>query len=195
MKKLTIYFLSLTCLLSSALLSNGQSGPKFGHINTNQLLFIMPQRKAALNILEQYAKTLDQQLTEMTQELKTKVEEYQSREEEWLEEIKNAKTVEIREMENRIRVFRRTAQNAVQKKEADAMQPIIQKVQTAIREVSLREGYAYVFDTASAGLLVAPEGDDIFELVKVALGLDDELLLPPVAKESPPETEADAEEN
>ncbi len=163
-------------LLSSAVISHGQAEEKLGHINTNQLIFSMPQRKAAQKVLQEYAKTLDQQLKEMTGELKTKVEEYQAKESDWLEEIKNAKTVEIREIENRIREFQRTAQEAVQKKENESMQPIAQSVRDAIREVATREGYTYVFDSGAGSLLVAPQSDDLFDLVKEALGLDDELL-------------------
>lgn len=176
MKKLTIYFLGMAFLLSSAVISHGQAEEKLGHINTNQLIFSMPQRKAAQKVLQEYAKTLDQQLKEMTGELKTKVEEYQAKESDWLEEIKNAKTVEIREIENRIREFQRTAQEAVQKKENESMQPIAQSVRDAIREVATREGYTYVFDSGAGSLLVAPQSDDLFDLVKEALGLDDELL-------------------
>ncbi len=184
MKKITLHLLGLAFLLSSGLISNGQSAPKFGHVNSNQLIFVMPQRKAAAKILEQYAKTLDQQLKEMTDDLKVKVEEYQSKEAEWLDEIKSAKAIEIQQSEKGIREFQRTAQEAVQKKESEAMQPIIQNVQEAIREVSTREGYTYVFDTASGSVLVAPESDDLFELVTKALGVDDELLQQDAATET-----------
>ena len=195
MKKITIYILGLVCLLSFAANSQGQTVQKFGHINTNQVIFSMPQRKAALKILEEYAKTLEQQLTEMGQERQTKVEEYQAKEADWLDEIRDAKAAEIRQIENRIRAFQRTAQEAVQKKEAEAMQPIAQSVQAAIREVATREGYSYVFDSGAGGLLVAPESDDLFPLVREALGLDDELLQEPSDAEDSEDDAAGAEEN
>ncbi len=190
MKKFTIYILGLVCLLGFALNTHGQTEQKFGHINTNLVIFIMPQRKAALKILEEYAKTLDQQLKEMSEERQTKLEEYQAKEKEWLDEIREAKAEEIRQIENQIRQFQRTAQEAVQKKENESMQPIAQSVQAAIREVAVNEGYTYVFDSGSGSLLVAPESDDLFPLVKTALGLDDELLKDPSEKAAVSEEDA-----
>ena len=195
MKKLTIYILGLVCLSSFAANAHGQTEQKFGHINTNLVIFIMPQRKAALKILEEYTKTLEEQLTEMTEERLTKVEEYQAQEKEWLEEIREAKAEEIRQMENRIRQFQRTAQEAVQKKEADSMQPIAQSVHAAIREVANREGYTYVFDTGVGAILVAPESDDLLPLVKEELGLNDELLQEPSKAADSEDDAAESEEN
>ncbi len=190
MKKLSIYILGLICLLSFAANAHGQTVQKFGHINTNLVIFIMPQRKAALKILEEYAKTLEQQLKEMGEERQTKVAEYQTEQEGWIEEIRDAKAEDIRQLENSIRQFQRTAQEAIQKQEADRMQPIAQKVHAAIREVADREGYTYVFDSGVGTILVAPESDDLFPLVKEELGLNDELL-----QESSQAKDADAGES
>ena len=88
MKNLLI-LLALT--LMSAYTASAQSKLKFGHINSAELLELMPERNQIQVELEEYAKQLETQLTTMTTEYQTKVADYQQNEASWTELIKKLK--------------------------------------------------------------------------------------------------------
>ncbi len=60
----------------------------------------------------------------------------------------------------------------MQRKQAEVMQPIIEKAQNAIKEVAKANGFTYVYDIASGVLLYfSDDSEDILPLVKQKLGI------------------------
>ena len=87
------------------------------------------------------------------------------------EVIRSSKEEEIMDLQNRIQEFQTRAQQSLQKKEAEIMEPLIKKAKDAINEVAKANGYTYIFDSGAGALLYFPEGDDILPLVKVKMGI------------------------
>lgn len=146
---------------------------KYGHINSNDLLLAMPERKQAEATLQEYAKQLDNQIKTMSGEYEAKVQDYQKQEALMTEVIKADKVKEINDLEDRIKTFQSTAQESLQKKEQELMQPMIAKAKKAIEDVAKENGYKYVFDTSAGFVLYSEPSDDILPLVKKKLGLTD----------------------
>ncbi len=170
MKK-QIITLVLAALTIIPMASLAQTKGKIGHINSSDLLLLLPERKNAETSLQAFAKTLEDQLTSMTNEYEKKLTEYQTNLKVMADPVREAKEEELADLERRIRDFQMKAQQSVGKKEEELMEPMIEKANTAINEVAKENGYTYVFDTSAGLLLVYPDGDDILPLVKTKLGI------------------------
>lgn len=170
MKKVLLSIIVLIFVGSSAAIAQKN---KFGHINSNQLLQMMPERDSAKAAIEYHAKELEQQLQSMQTELETKYSEYIEKQKTYSDIVKKTKEEELTQMQQRVQNFQTTAQQDLQTKEQQLLKPIIEKAQNAIQKVSKSEGYTYVFDTSTGAVLYWPEkSDDLLPLVKKELGIE-----------------------
>ena len=144
---------------------------KFGHINSAELLSLMPQTKSADSALKKFSEQLEGQLKTMSAEYQGKVQDYQSKEPLMADAIKQTKVKEITDLETRIQDFQQTGQESIQKKKEDLYSPILKKAQDAITSVAKENGYTYIFDISLGMLVYAQESNDISALVKKKLGL------------------------
>lgn len=172
----------LTLLLICGAISMGasaQSKMKFGHIDSQMLLEAMPEKKAADKQLEDFAMQLEKQLQAMSTEWESKMRDYRANEAVMSDIIAQTKAEEIQQLEQRITNFQQNAQQSLAKKEAEVYQPILDKAKKAIEDVAQENGYNYIFDSSSGALLYQPDGDDVLELVKKKLGVNDVPTPPP----------------
>lgn len=167
MKKI---ILAMVVMLGTVGVTFGQA-PKFGHINSQKLMELMPERTTIQTELENYAKQLETQLQMMTQEYQKKVQEYQTNEATWGELVKQSKVQQITDLEGRIQEFQSKAQQDLNAKEQALIEPLIKKAKDAINAVAKEKGYTYVFDTSTGAVLTYPAGDDILPFVKKYLGI------------------------
>jgi len=145
---------------------------KFGHINSQELLSLMPERDSAQLVLENYAQQLEDQLETMQVEYNNKVQQYLANQENYTDLIKQTKEQELTDMQERIQGFQNTAQQTIQQKEAQLIQPIIDKAEKAIKEVAEEQGFTYIFDLARGSILYFSDASqDILPLVKVKLNI------------------------
>ncbi len=167
---LNIAFTGLV-VLSMSLTVSAQKSAKFGHINSNDLLTIMPERDTAEAKLKSFAQELELQLTKMSGEYEKKYTDYQQNVNVMNEVVRASKEEEIMELQKRIQDFQQKAQTSLQQKEAKLMEPLIDKAKKAIKDVAAENGYTYVFDSSVGALIHYPDGDDLLPLVKKKLGL------------------------
>jgi outer membrane protein len=144
---------------------------KLGHINTSQLVLLLPEMKVADSTLQKFSASLEAQLKVMFNEYQTKVADYKASEATMAEPVKQTKAKEVEDLEQRIRQFQEDAETSVQKKEQELLAPISKKVEDAIKSVAKEKGYAYIFDMSRGSVIYAQESDDIMPLVKTKLGL------------------------
>ena len=165
MKKLLI--LSMICLFTI----NSYSQNKLGYIDSQELLILMPERKTAEEEVQTFAKSLESQLQAMTAEYQQSVQEYQTNESNYTDLVKQDKVTEITGLEQRIQSFQQNAQQALQAKEQELLEPILQKARTAIEDVASEGSYTYIFDKSVGSILFAKESENILQLVKKKLNL------------------------
>ena len=158
-------------LLGSFLQLPAQSTLKFGHVNSTQLLSLMPETKNADSTLQKFGASLESQLKTMTAEYQNKIADFKSKEASMAEPIRDAKLKEISDLEERIQSFQESAQSSMQKKKEELYTPILKKAEEAINAVAKENKYSYIFDTGAGSLLYAQESDDVLTLVKTKLGL------------------------
>lgn len=170
--KRTLSILGLLLVMATSM-SFAQKDTKFGHINSQELMAMMPEADSAQSALEAYAAQLENTLDEMRVEYNTLLQEYLAQQEQLTDLIRQAKESELQSLQQRIQEFNQGAQQDMGQKQQELMAPIIKRAQDAIQSVSAAEDFTYVFDLATGGLVYfSPESNDILPLVKKELGIE-----------------------
>jgi len=170
MKKLINLSLLLLILLGSTSLT-AQTDAKFGHINTNELLRMMPGREQAQAELEQYAKELEETFSAMQTEFQTKYQDYLEKQDSFSQLVRQSRERELQSLNERIMEFQESAQQDLIEQEERLLNPIIQEARNAIQKVGRDHGFTYIFDTSGGSMVFWENGEDIMPLVRVELGL------------------------
>jgi len=165
MKKIT--FLALLSMLTLSTIAQN----KFGYIDSQELLVLMPERKKAETDVQKLAKSLEAQLGSMTAEYQQSVQEYQANEATYTDLVKQDKVAEITGLEQRIQTFQQNAQQSLQKKEQELLEPILAKARKAIEDVATEGNYTYIFDKSIGSILYAKDSENVIDLVKKKLKL------------------------
>jgi len=167
-KSLILLFAAMLAFSASAF---AQKTVKLGHINSSDLMQIMPGKDSAQSAFEAEVKILEGELKAMQDELEKKLADYQERKSQMTELIRSTKEQELNDLNQRIQVYQQNAQKKLQEKEAELLQPIIDRAKQAISDVAKENGYTYIFDTSAGAVLYQQDSDDILNLVKKKLGL------------------------
>ncbi len=149
------------------------SAQKMGHINLNDLLLLMPERKKAEADIQEFAKQLDGQLKTMSTEYEAKIQDYQSKEALMTDVVKADKQKEIGDLEERIKSFQQNAQESLQKKQNELLEPMLAKAKKGIEDVAKENGIKNVIDSSLGVLLYTDASEDIMPLVKKKMNLPD----------------------
>ncbi len=165
MKKIA---LALACLILSGATSFAQ---KFGYVNSQELLSLMPEARKADSSLQTFAKSYQDQIETMIKEYQKKGQEYQTQEKTMSEAVKEVKMRDLQKLEENIQQTQQSAQEKIAKKKEELFTPILEKADKAIKDVAKANNYDYVFDAGAGALLYAKESDDILPLVKTKLGI------------------------
>ena len=161
--------ISLTLLSFLTLTSIAQN--KFGYIDSQELLQLMPERKTAETEVQTFAKSLEAQLGSMTAEYQQSLQEYQANEATYTDLVKQDKEAEIIGLQERIQTFQQNAQQSLQEKEQKVLEPIYDKARKAIEDVAKEGGFTYIFDKSQGSILYAKDSENVLGLVKKKLNL------------------------
>ena len=161
----------VVCLLAFSGSAMAQKNIKLGHINSNDLMQIMPGRDSAQTALQGEVAELEETLKSMQAEAEKRYNDYVANQAGWTELIRQTKQREIQDMAARIQEFQENAQKQLQDREAELLNPIIDRAKKAIEEVAKEGGYSYILDAGTAAILYSQDSDDIMPLVKKKLGL------------------------
>lgn len=145
---------------------------KFGHINSSELIELMPERAAAQQELQNYGQMLQKEMEAMQTEYQTKVTAYLEKQATFSDLVKKSKDAEIQEMQRRVQEFQQTAQQDYAQKQQELLQPIMDKAQAAIEKVGKDNGFIYIFDLSAGGVVFhSTQSIDVLPLVKKELGI------------------------
>ena len=170
MKNLLRPFLVIM-LFASLSVGYSQVNAKLGYIDSNELLEMMPGKDSVQNAIQSYGKTLENQLQAMYSEYQTKLQDYQANSRTMSDIIKQTKEKELADLETRIQTFQQQADQDLQDKQMELLQPLLDKAKNAINSVAKENGYTYIFDVGTGAFLYYEKGDNILPLVKAKLGL------------------------
>ena len=120
--------------------------PKFGNVNTQEILMNMPELKDVQTQLETEYKQKETQLTTMQEDLKKQQDDYMKIAETMTPQDRAAKEQELQQMGQKVQNYYMLAQQQLKAKEQELKMPLLNKVQTAIQEVGDENGFLYIFE-------------------------------------------------
>ena len=170
MKKMfKVLFLGIALFVMSGV---AQAQVKIAHVNTAEILDAMPDKAKAEKDLEKYYGELQSQLETMAKEYQAKMQDYEANQATMSNLVKQSKEKEIIDIQNRIQQFQANAEGEFEKKRAELLSPILEKIQNAINAVGKEKGYTYVLDLATgATIFVGDDAVDATKDVKGKLGI------------------------
>lgn len=169
MKLMVVLVFTVTTIAAA----NAQT-PKFGHIDLQALVQLMPERTVAETEFNKFQAELEEILGDMQKDYQAKLAEFEALGTDASEIKKNAKIAEIQDVQQRIQNYQQTAQQQVGQKQGELLQPVFDKAEKAIEEVAKEKGLIYVFDAGAGNrtiLYKSNESVDLLPLVKTKLGI------------------------
>lgn len=157
-------------LCVSSIFVFSQKAVKFAHVDVQAIFGEMPEKAAATKEVEDYAKTLEDQMQVMYKEYETKMKEYTENKDTWSALIRQDKEEAIMSLQQRIQNFQQQAETDLQNREAALLEPITNKIKDAINAVAAEQGLTYVYDKTTL-LYTSPDATDITNDVKAKLGI------------------------
>lgn len=147
---------------------------KLGHINSQQLLSLMPESKQAEDKLKTKAQEIESQMKDLRTQYETLFKEYAKGVEakSLTDEARKAKEDSLQAMQAKIQSYQEQAQKDFEKMQGELSGPIFEKANKAIQTVGKKNGFTYIFDTSARSIVyVADNSQDILNLVKAELGI------------------------
>ena len=147
------------------------SAQKFGYVNSTAILADMPEVKAADSNLEGLQTQLQKKGQDMVKTFQADLGQLQQQAAAGTLSPK-AQEEEAAKMEtrrNEIQAFEAKMVNDLQEKRAELYEPILQKVNDAIKAVAEENEFTFIFDQQV--LLYGQESQDVSALVRAKLGI------------------------
>lgn len=144
---------------------------KFGHVNSDELVQALPEFDSASAKLETFRKDLVNAMELMSVEFNNKRDTYDKESKNWTDVVKQTKEQELVDINRRLQEFQQNAQTQMQDKQAELFQPIMAKVDKAIKDVGKENGFVYIFDVKGLLYFDAGKSTDILPLAKAKLGI------------------------
>ncbi|MFA6770980.1 MAG: OmpH family outer membrane protein [Bacteroidales bacterium] len=170
MKHLSKILLILFVLASSTGVAQNL---KFGHINSQELIAVMPERDSALAKLEEHANELEAELKALQNEFQVKYNEYNQKQATWVAAVLESKTKELQELDGRIQQYQQAASQEYQQLQQVLFAPVFEKANKVIQQVGKEKGLIYIFDTSSGSIpyIDAAISVDVLPLVRSAMNI------------------------
>lgn len=152
---------ALTLLLSAPAVGAAQSDLKVAYVDTQEIIQQAPGYEEANQAFNQTAASWRDTLEQKRTRLQTMFEEYKKQEVILSPEKKTEKQQEMLQLERETQEYFQEKfgpEGAAAAKQAELMQPIIERVNGAIEQVRRDQGYALIFDL-NDGALVAGDPD------------------------------------
>ncbi len=170
MRKLNSIILLLSLFGASSLFAQGT---KFGHLNSGNLLSLLPDAKAADLQLEALQKQLVAKGDTLVATFRSDYEKYMKEAGEGLLTQIQSKQREatLQKMQQELQQYEQTIKLEVVKKREELLQPILKKVDEAIQAVGKEGGYIMIFDESTGAMMYSLPSQDVTDLVKKKLGI------------------------
>lgn len=145
---------------------------KFGHLNSADIIQVMPEYTAAQTELQKLEKQYSDELKMMETELSKKSEEYEAQKATLPANIQQRREQELQELYGRMQQYYQQSQQELAQASQEKMAALTEKITKAIKEVGVADGYLYIFDVASGIPYISETlSTDVTAQVKAKLGI------------------------
>lgn len=162
MNKTTIRLILLLVLSMAAF------GQKYGYINSEYILSQFEEFREAQSKLEVEGRKLEKQYYDMAATLDSLQQEYERQKFLMTESNRASKENEMKQLAETIQRFqveKLGPQGEFYQKQQALADPVLQKINTAIKQVGEDGGYDFIFDTVAGNILYAQDKFDLTEKV------------------------------
>ena len=145
---------------------------KFGHLNSADIIQVMPEYTAAQTELQNLEKQYTNELQLMESELAKKSEAYEKEKATLPANIQQRREQELQELYGKMQQYYQTSQQELAQASQEKMAALTEKITKAIKEVGVAGGFLYIFDTASGIPYISETlSTDVTAQVKAQLGI------------------------
>jgi len=144
MKHLQNLFIAFSLLFCANVFAQQHHALKIGYVDSDSVLFSLPEYKIQAKSLETYQKQLQTQLENQKTEIQRKYEDYEKNRANWPQVVLEEKQKEIQQLEQNFMEFQQKAQNSLQQKEQELLKPLFEKIKKGIGEVAKEKGYTFI---------------------------------------------------
>lgn len=145
---------------------------KFGHLNSADIIQVMPEYTTAQTELQKLEKQYSDELKMMETELSKKSEEYEAQKATLPANIQQRREQELQELYGRMQQYYQQSQQELAQTSQEKMAALTEKITKAIKEVGVAGGYLYIFDVASGIPYISETlSTDVTAQVKAKLGI------------------------
>lgn len=165
--------LLMTLLMGTGFTTMAQN-LKFGHINSDELFQLMPERDTIMKKLQDKQKELQNTAEIMQVEFNNKYNDYIQTMETLTNLVRQTKEEDLSALQDRIANFNQKADQELQQYQGTLVEPVLNKAEKAIKEVGRENGFTYIFDMARGPIIYFDEviSINVLSLVKTKLGIE-----------------------
>lgn len=145
---------------------------KIGLVDVSAIIQVMPETAEAQNKLADASKKYEAEYQRLGDEMKRLLDDYQSMKQDELQAIKDRKTRELNDFQQKMQTFEQNAQQDLSKMQQELMGPIVVKIRSAIESVGKENGYSIIQDlNPQTTFYYAAPIEDVTAAVKAKLGI------------------------
>ncbi len=145
---------------------------KIGLVDTNSIVPAMPEYNEAQKKVGDQSKKYEEEYARLGEEMKRLYDEFQNMKDDELQAIKDRKTRELQDYQQKMETFQQTAMSDLQKLQQELLTPIFAKIKDAVEAVGKEGGYSLIQDfNPQLTLYYAAPTVDITSEVKAKLGI------------------------
>ncbi len=171
MRKLSFTFTFTFLLIYFA--SHSQENLKIGHVNIPELVQQLPETDSIQQVLKKEADDMEKMFNEMLEEHDSNVRKYESEKNTYSEFVRNSKEKDLMEMTAKIQQYQQNANQQLQKRNMELLQPVYDKINGAIKKVALRNNFTYILDLSNGAVAYySPLSENLNLLVLRELGIN-----------------------
>ncbi|MBD5346735.1 MAG: OmpH family outer membrane protein [Bacteroides sp.] len=161
-KKLILAFLILFPSMAFA--------QKFGVVDTDAIVRALPEFKEMQASYESAAKKYEDEFANLNEKFNKEYNEFQAMPEDTPNSIRERRAQELQELDQKMQQFRLNAQQELQQTQTRLMQPILERVRTAISSVGQEGNFTLIFEN-TLPLYIGTDAVDLTSQVRTKLGI------------------------
>lgn len=160
MKAKNLLFLGILFITTLGL--KAQTSLKIGHVNVQELVQKHPSMDSIKTLLENDSKDMEEIYSEMLSEHESKLKAFEAENATYSDFVKQAKQTELMELAQKIQNYNQSAQQHMQQRNAELVQPIYKDINQEIANIAGYEKFSYILDVSTGAVAyIAPESEDI----------------------------------
>ena len=173
------YLILISLLIGGSLLTQAQT-VKFGHINLEELVSLMPARDSAMQKYQKYMAEIQEVYEGIQVEYRTKMNEYQQKSASWTAAILESKEREIYDIQQRLEQYSQSANQEMQTMQSVLFAPVYNDAREAVRKIGKELDLIYVFDSVGMPYIDEEQSVNLMDKAKAALKIPAEKVAPSV---------------